>query len=154
MAIVGYIADVTDFGRKGFAKKVKKAKEEPKKEVVEEVTEAVADEAHDTTENVENTVDEVSDIIGTPDASEEVTELQETATNDLFADAPATNEIPEANIETNFANEINDEVANVDQSLFEPLPSIDDNTEETTEEVAEVETTDNAEKSENDVWNF
>ena len=78
-----------------------------------------------------------------------------TETSDLFAPMGETTELPEAEIQTDFANELVDDNGTVDQSLFEPLPSIDEtqNNEVTETEVSE---SNEAEKTgtEEDVWKF
>ena len=157
MAIVGYIADVTDFGRKSFSKKTKETKEKPKEDKVEEVKDTLANV--DTVVNNELPVDNTEVTEVPADVPEPINEVETTENNDfesaelstdtsdLFTPMEPAAELPEAEIKNDFADELVDDNGTVDQSLFEPLPSIDDTATETTETPEKTGT-------EEDVWKF
>lgn len=172
MAVVGYIADKTDFGRKEFAKKV--AKEKPVKEKVKKEKKSKKDEEMvEELPMVDNTMgfDPNENIFGETIEQPLETENIETDINNQEYDnvndsfdlvQPEITSLPETEVEEN-------EV--IDQSLFEPLPSVDEvfaepvvsAVEEPTEEIAEQAVNeevnmdipvDNQESSDDDVWKF
>lgn len=103
MAVVGYVADKTDFGRnkiekqpKEKAKKEKVVKEKTKKEKVVEELPVIEQNTIETMNSVENVEQPISN------------EYQQEI-------------LPENNVNDNNVTDDNQ----VDQSLFEPLPSID-----------------------------
>lgn len=145
MAVVGYIADKTDFGRKEFERKVKdttpkKDKKSSKKDVVAETvdnsdsSELLVDDNTDMAviENMyQNGVSEDSNL-------EELNQVEITNLNETVSEVPSSD---------------------IDQSLFEPLPSIEQVFSEpvTTEQVENnVVTDENVSSSvqEDDVWKF
>lgn len=121
MAIVGYIADKTDFGRNRVERQPKEKQEKVKPEKV--VKEKIKKEKNKKEKNLkEEVVEEL------PAMEQNVVE---TVNNIESAEQPIYNEIPQDfSTENNFINDnvkdtlVTDETQ-VDQSLFEPLPSID-----------------------------
>lgn len=176
MAIVGYIADKTDFGRKEFERKVKPdkpkkekiKKEKPKKEKKEEIVEEMPI-------IVENSNDE---SLGNADSQMNTTDLSFNDINsqDLDQNDNSQNYEEEVQLENVNTFDLNQGVVDtsneslenetIDQSLFEPLPSIDQ-VFSTTSLVEEVDSnnqmndtslTDNDNQSEvqsdDDIWKF
>ena len=172
MAVVGYIADKTDFGRKEFAKKVvkekpvkEKVKKEKKskksKEVVEELPIVEESIGFDSNENLfEETVEQPleTENIETDSINQEYDNVEDS----FELVQPEITSLPETEVEEN-------EV--IDQSLFEPLPSVDEvfaepvapvveeQPVEMTEPVVNEETnldvqSENQESSDDDVWKF
>ena len=150
MAVVGYIADVTDFGRNRVERqpkeKVEKIKpEKVKKEKIKK--EKVKKEKHKKNKNSEEIPTE-QEII------EPINEDVENQSTEMMEEIPAenTNEVlVEQDITTlNDVNEMPEESTEVDQSLFEPLPSIDQVFTNPTEEPTEQEEV----ASDDDIWKF
>lgn len=122
MAIVGYIADITDFGRKSVEKKVKVQKEKVKKEQTKKEKvkkEKVVEELPTEQSEAETIKDESNNINQTIENETVNGELQD-GLSQFTQDNSIENSL--------FTEEVNGEVESneeVDQSLFEPLPSID-----------------------------
>lgn len=186
MAIVGYIADKTDFGRKEFekkmvsdkAKKVEKPKKEKKnkkkKEVVEElpvVGEVQTDEI--TNEDVAQKETPETDLLFDNLNGEDFIEGENVDSQEVEENIELENvNTFDLNEDTNMS--FNDEVSTgeeepIDQSLFEPLPSIDQvfsepvsvsEEEVSTEESVDVPATDETTtqvsetESDDDIWKF
>jgi len=122
MAVVGYIADVTDFGRNRLEKETKEKVENPKKEKVkrEKIKKEKSKKDKVLPEVSVFSADEINEVSSEP-ILDEVQDYQQDV------DLEQSNE----NLENNmFSNELkqvenNIEHESVDQSLFEPLPSVD-----------------------------
>lgn len=163
MAVVGYIADITDFGRNRVEKEPKEKTEKPKKEKVKK--EKIKKEKP----NKNKVVQEVS--LEPTAESENPVEINNELPMDEVQDIQPEQEIgfeqPNTDLEsTMFSNEVNEmgnnvEDETVDQSLFEPLPSIDqvfqtankpadDYTTPTTEPTME----ESEVASDDDIWKF
>ena len=138
MAIVGYIADKTDFGRKQFSEKVVKEKVVKEKKVKEKKKKNKEEMPVENEEvNQEVLVSDEGVFvqpINNDSVQENIEELKNVETFDL------------SQVETNnFANNTNDSVESIDQSLFEPLPSLDQNS---------TVSNDSTENASDDVWSF
>ena len=186
MAIVGYIADKTDFGRKEFEKKMvsdkpkkvekpkKEKKNKKKKEVVEElpvVGEVQTDEI--TNEDVAQKETPETDLLFDNLNGENFIEGENVDSQEVEENIELENvNTFDLNEDTNMS--FNDEVSTgeeepIDQSLFEPLPSIDQvfsepvsvsEEEVSTEESVDVPATDeittqvSETESDDDIWKF
>lgn len=186
MAIVGYIADKTDFGRKEFEKKMvsdkpkkvekpkKEKKNKKKKEVVEElpvVGEVQTDEI--TNEDVAQKETPETDLLFDNLNGEDFIEGENVDSQEVEENIELENvNTFDLNEDTNMS--FNDEVSTgeeepIDQSLFEPLPSIDQvfsepvsvsEEEVSTEESVDVPATDETTtqvsetESDDDIWKF
>jgi len=163
MAIVGYIADKTDFGRKEFERKVKqdKPKKEKLKKEIEEVlpvveqTPAQAEFTNEVNETPVSVNNNFSDLM--IDDSTDMSVIDNMYSNDNNGDFnPELNQVEITSLNDPVGDTNESEV--IDQSLFEPLPSIDQVfsepvnnevvVENATEEVATEAT------PEDDVWKF
>ena len=153
MAVVGYIADKTDFGRNRVEKQPKEKKEKVKEIKTKEKKkkEKVVEQLPEKQENLQSVYEE--EIEQTPMKQEFVDE------SGLFSNEQIVND--------EFTNKDNSiDETQVDQSLFEPLPSIDQvfgeqmgnnaevsgenvnaNSNDTTKNNAEIE-------SDDDIWKF
>ncbi len=161
MAVVGFVAEKTDFGRKPFSKKGKVAKdgktavENEVESILPEIT-AVPDETaevgENTQEDIPETEDVQTDIFETENVQEEI---PEESTN-LF-EMPEQTDFNEVEIQNLDNDTDTEEQEPVDKSLFEPLPSIDEvsNNEdaEQTEEDIDVPSAETP-ANEEDVWKF
>lgn len=156
MAIVGYIADITDFGRKEFKKKItdnskKEKTEKPKKEKKDKKKKEVIEEP----------------VINN-DVNIENNDYQQTDMGNMNFDNMNSENVVnnmDDNLESvssyDLNNEINDTVEDnepIDQSLFEPLPSIDqvfsepiDNQQSVDDNLSNEES---EVQSEDDIWKF
>lgn len=169
MAVVGYIADVTDFGRKTLDKQPKEKKEKVKVEKTK--PEKVKKEKN----KKEKIVEELPIIPNNIEQPENVIEnIEQPIQNDLEQQdfSLEQNNIQQDNLFSNelFTN-VNTEqpvAEEVDQSLFEPLPSVDQVFRDAEQPVAENITTEpvnielpteevnqNSEiESDDDIWKF
>ena len=145
MAVVGYIADVTDFGRNRVEKQPKEKVEKIKPEKVKK--EKIKKEKKKKNKNSEEIPTE-QEII---EPSNNEFENQPT---EMMEEIPTENPndvLVEQDITTlNDVSEMPEETTEVDQSLFEPLPSIDQVFSNPTEETTEQEDV----ASDDDIWKF
>jgi len=163
MAVVGYIADITDFGRKRLKDKVTKQSTNEQDALQ---TPVVAD-VIDSNEVVEEPIETVEDNMPIDNQIDFNNEVQLAETTDLNE-----NVLEQADISTlpSFESETV-ENTDIDQSLFEPLPSIDqvfseptqteivENNLESGNDISAIVADDNLEApntqtTEDDVWNF
>lgn len=164
MAIVGYIADKTDFGRKEFERKVKK--EKPKKEKIKTDTNVV--EKLPINDEITAETEYTVDLNQMPMESNTIVDFNEPVTsdmNDVVYDSIDNNQVvnnfeetsmPEAELNQVEITKLDDTVSElnetdaVDQSLFEPLPSID----QVFSEPVPTEDVTSESPAEDDVWKF
>lgn len=180
MAIVGYIADKTDFGRKEFAKRVtpdkpkkektkkEKAKKAKKSEVVEELP-VVSDESlnNEVLDNVTEQEPSSNDLSFDSIVSDDLVQNQSVDVPGLEEDIQLenVNSFDLNNDSTMDFNNGSEENEAIDQSLFEPLPSIDQvfstpvgeevsDSENSGESLSEAVNQESEVESDDDIWKF
>lgn len=132
MAIIGYIADITDFGRNRVEKV---PKEKPKKEKKSDKKIEEIDNQDISSELAENSISEF-DTLPIDNNQDELQPITENEENILFS-----NEMN--NEENSLPNNLENE--EIDQSLFEPLPSVEESeTDSSNEDIS----------SDDDIWKF
>lgn len=132
MAIIGYIADITDFGRNRVEKV---PKEKPKKEKKSDKKIEEIDNQDISSELAENSISEF-DTLPIDNNQDELQPITENEENILFS-----NEMN--NEENSLPNNLENE--EIDQSLFEPLPSVEESeTDSNNEDIS----------SDDDIWKF
>lgn len=150
MAIVGYIADKTDFGRKTFDKKVKetKPKEEPKVEIEEEVEERIPEaDSFEEEVSLANAFNEIPE-----ETSEKTEESNEEIDPSLFEPLPDIDmnnyeigsDLPE--VEVTSLNEIESGNENEEKKESEVITE--------SEEKKEVEEVSTEQQTDDDIWKF
>ena len=164
MAVVGYIADITDFGRKALKDRATKEAANEKDVLQTPVVDNIVTDINEVEQEPIETVEDNMPIDNQIDFDDEA-QLAETTD---FSE----NGLEQADISTlpSFESETV-ENTNIDQSLFEPLPSIDqvfsepiqaetvENNLESGNDVSAIVSDDNLEApntqtTEDDVWNF
>lgn len=161
MAVVGYIADITDFGRKKFDSQIKeKPKKEKKEKVKKEKKEKIVEQPSlEQNDNIETNIFNEIEMPVSPIEQPEVIENGSEQLNsfepineevNLFVEEPVEESVEETTEEQ------------VDQSLFAPLPGMEqpfgenvDNELKNEEVTNELEVQNESEiQSDDDIWKF